>query len=217
MYLAIGVDPTKETALIPGWPRIASTAALSPCTTLNTPSGRPASLNSWAMRIEAEGTFSEGLRMNVLPQAIAIGNIQSGTIAGKLNGVMPAQTPTGWGSVGGATPVPTFSEDSPMRPGGTTGLPPIQTGTVESCVFVSNSAGLFMVVLRRQGSNSTRRIECSAATNHRKDPNMEDQIQALEQVRTAAIDLGMKFGPKLLVAILILLAGYAVGPLGGPP
>ena len=48
------------------------------------------------MRIEAEGTFSDGLRMKVLPQAIAIGNIHSGTIAGKLNGVMPAHTPTGW-------------------------------------------------------------------------------------------------------------------------
>ena len=34
----------------------------------------------------------------MLPQAIAIGNIHSGTITGKLNGVMPAQTPTGWRS-----------------------------------------------------------------------------------------------------------------------
>ena len=51
------------------------------------------------MRIEADGTFSEGLRMKVLPQAIAIGNIHSGTITGKLNGVMPAHTPTGWRSV----------------------------------------------------------------------------------------------------------------------
>jgi hypothetical protein len=33
--------------------------------------------------------------MNVLPQAIATGNIHIGTIAGKLNGVIPAQTPTG--------------------------------------------------------------------------------------------------------------------------
>ena len=26
---------------------------------------------------------------------------------------------------------------------------------------------------------------------------MDDQLQALDQVRSAAIDLGMKFGPKL--------------------
>jgi small conductance mechanosensitive channel len=37
---------------------------------------------------------------------------------------------------------------------------------------------------------------------------MGDQLQALDQVRATAIDLGMKFGPKLLVAVLILAAGY---------
>ena len=40
---------------------------------------------------------------------------------------------------------------------------------------------------------------------------MGDQLQALDQVRSTAIDLGMKFGPKLLVAILILVAGYFAG------
>jgi small conductance mechanosensitive channel len=40
---------------------------------------------------------------------------------------------------------------------------------------------------------------------------MGDQLQALDQVKTTAIDLGMKFGPKLFVAILILVAGYVVG------
>ena len=34
--------------------------------------------------------------MKVFPQAIAIGYIHIGTIAGKLNGVMPATTPSGW-------------------------------------------------------------------------------------------------------------------------
>ena len=34
--------------------------------------------------------------MKVLPQAIAIGYIHIGTIAGKLKGVMPATTPSGW-------------------------------------------------------------------------------------------------------------------------
>ena len=40
---------------------------------------------------------------------------------------------------------------------------------------------------------------------------MGDQLQTLDQVRSTAIDLGMKFGPKLVVAILILIAGYMVG------
>ena len=44
---------------------------------------------------------------------------------------------------------------------------------------------------------------------------MGDQLQALDQVRATAIDLGMKFGPKLLVAVLILAAGYAVGRWAG--
>jgi hypothetical protein len=88
------VEPTKETAAIPGCPRIASTAILSPWTTLKTPSGSPASLRSSAVRIDAYGSFSDGLRMNVLPHAIAGAHIHMGTIAGKLNGVMPATT---WG------------------------------------------------------------------------------------------------------------------------
>jgi small conductance mechanosensitive channel len=40
---------------------------------------------------------------------------------------------------------------------------------------------------------------------------MGEQLQALDQVRATAIDLGMKFGPKLVVAILILVAGYLAG------
>ena len=40
---------------------------------------------------------------------------------------------------------------------------------------------------------------------------MNEQLLALDQVRASAIDLGMKFGPKLLVAILILIAGYVAG------
>ena len=48
------------------------------------------------MNSDADGSFSDGLRMNVLPHASALPNIHIGTIAGKLNGVMPATTPSGW-------------------------------------------------------------------------------------------------------------------------
>jgi hypothetical protein len=44
----------------------------------------------------AEGSFSDGLSTNVLPHATALANIHIGTIAGKLNGVIPATTPSGW-------------------------------------------------------------------------------------------------------------------------
>jgi len=96
MYSAIGVEPTKLTAATRGSSSSASTATLSPCTTLNTPSGRPASLSSLPSSTPVEGSRSEGLRTNVLPQAMATGNIHIGTIAGKLNGVMPAHTPSAW-------------------------------------------------------------------------------------------------------------------------
>src|SRR6476619_8188120 len=74
----------------------ASTADLSPCTILNTPAGNPASVNSSPSFIADSGTFSDGFKINVLPHVIAIGNIHSGTIDGKLNGVMPTQTPPGY-------------------------------------------------------------------------------------------------------------------------
>ena len=40
---------------------------------------------------------------------------------------------------------------------------------------------------------------------------MPTQLASLDQARNTAIDLAIKFGPKLLVAILILVAGYYVG------
>ncbi len=36
---------------------------------------------------------------------------------------------------------------------------------------------------------------------------MTDNLEALEQVKSIAIDLGMKFGPKLFVAIIIIVIG----------
>src|SRR6266487_1445758 len=106
----MGVDPTNETAATPGESSSASTATLSPCTTLNTPSGRPASCHSCATRIDADGSRSLGLSTNVLPQAIATGCIQHGTITGKLNGVIPATTPNGCRNEYESTPVDTWSE-----------------------------------------------------------------------------------------------------------
>jgi small conductance mechanosensitive channel len=40
---------------------------------------------------------------------------------------------------------------------------------------------------------------------------MPDQFAALEQARSTLIDLSIKFGPKLVVAILILVAGFYAG------
>jgi hypothetical protein len=56
---------------------------------------RPASTNSSASRSGQGGSFSEGLSTTVLPVIRAMPDIHSGIIAGKLNGVMPATTPSG--------------------------------------------------------------------------------------------------------------------------
>ena len=79
-----------------GWSSSRSTATLSPCTTLKTPAGRPASAHSSAMKLAADGSFSLGLRMTALPAAIAMGKNHIGTMAGKLNGEMMPTTPSGW-------------------------------------------------------------------------------------------------------------------------
>jgi small conductance mechanosensitive channel len=49
---------------------------------------------------------------------------------------------------------------------------------------------------------------------------MEPNLAALDQVTSTAIDLGMRFGPKVLVAIIIMTAGYfaarwTAGAVGG--
>jgi len=64
-----------------------------------TPSGSPASCISRAISSDADGSTVDGLSTKVLPHAMALANIHIGTIAGKLNGVMPAHTPTAWRKV----------------------------------------------------------------------------------------------------------------------
>ena len=45
---------------------------------------------------------------------MAIGNIHIGTIAGKLNGVMPATTPSGWRIDDTSTRLATWVDSSPL-------------------------------------------------------------------------------------------------------
>ena len=97
-----------------GWLRSASTASLSPWTTFRMPSGRPASRKTSASQLAAEGSRSLGLRTTALPAAIAVVNIQSGTMAGKLKGVMHATTPTGCRICLTSTPSATCSANSPF-------------------------------------------------------------------------------------------------------
>ena len=40
---------------------------------------------------------------------------------------------------------------------------------------------------------------------------MDNSLNSIDQVRASAIDMAIRFGPKLVVAIAILVAGYVVG------
>ena len=99
------MDPTKLTAFTSGWASSRSTATLSPFTRFSTPGGNPAWPNSSATKRGADGSRSDGLSTKALPQATALGIIHSGTMAGKLNGVMPTTTPRGWRTEWTSTPV----------------------------------------------------------------------------------------------------------------
>src|SRR6266545_181560 len=95
MYAATPAEPTNDTADTSGWLSSASTESFAPWITLNTPSGSPASVNNSAIRMAESGVRCEGLCTKVFPHTMARGIIHSGTMFGKLNGVMPATTPTG--------------------------------------------------------------------------------------------------------------------------
>lgn len=40
---------------------------------------------------------------------------------------------------------------------------------------------------------------------------MDNSLQSLDQIKSSALDMAVRFGPKLVVAIIILVAGYMVG------
>mmetsp|Transcript_36599 Transcript_36599/g.84900 ORF Transcript_36599/g.84900 Transcript_36599/m.84900 type:complete len:232 (-) Transcript_36599:1498-2193(-) len=167
MCSATGVLPTKLTAAMPGWARMASTMSLSPWTTLNTPSGRPASFSHCAISSAADGSRSLGFKIKALPQPMAIGYIHIGTMAGKLNGVMPATTPSGWRMLQASMPRAICSVYSPLSSCGmpvansTTSMPratsPSASGTVLPCSRTMASASCSLRSCSRvRNLNSTR-------------------------------------------------------------
>src|SRR6478752_2219272 len=172
MYLAIGVDPTKLTAAMSGWARMASTACLSPWTTENTPSGRPARFHNSARNSEAEGSFSLGLRTNVLPHAMALAHIHSGTMAGKLNGVIPATTPRGWRMEYTSTSVDACSLNPPFISCGTPhanstfSRPRAISPAASACTLPCSAVMMFA---------SSSRLSCSRA---RKANSTDDRLDS---------------------------------------
>ena len=90
-------EPTNEMPSISGWSSSASTTSRPPLTMLSAPAGKMPS--SWMISKTASwasGTCSLGLTIRQLPVASANGMNQNGTIIGKLNGQIAANTPIGW-------------------------------------------------------------------------------------------------------------------------
>src|SRR5690625_7430525 len=79
-----------------------------------TPSGSPASISNSANLFAKSGVRSDGFKTNVFPVTIAIGNIQQGTIIGKLNGVIPPITPIGYRYTPESSPLAIEGNCSPI-------------------------------------------------------------------------------------------------------
>ena len=106
--------------------------------------------------------------MNALPHARAGPAFHSGIIAGKLNGVMPATTPSGWRIEYTSMPPPAPSVNSPLSRCGMpmansmTSMPrwmsPRESATVLPCSMDSSSASSSVLAL----TNSTNFINTRA-------------------------------------------------------
>ena len=99
--------------------------------------------------------------MNVLPQPIANGRNQNGTIAGKLNGTIAAQTPTGWRIVSASTLRETSSR---MRPCMVVGI--AQAASTISIMRATSARASTIVlpisVVTERASSSLARVEALA-------------------------------------------------------
>mmetsp|Transcript_10271 Transcript_10271/g.21114 ORF Transcript_10271/g.21114 Transcript_10271/m.21114 type:complete len:224 (-) Transcript_10271:238-909(-) len=92
---AMGLLPTKLTALTRGESIRASQHSRVPLTICQTPAGKPASTIRSLTKLQVIGHFSEGLRTTQLPKTRLMGTVHIGTMNGKLKGTMAATTPRG--------------------------------------------------------------------------------------------------------------------------
>src|SRR5580692_7096453 len=96
MRAPVASEPVNVILAISGWSTSAEPAsAPRPVTTLNTPSGNPASLVSAANSTVDTEANSEGLTITVQPAAIAAAHFQATNSSGEFHAVSAATTPTG--------------------------------------------------------------------------------------------------------------------------
>ena len=93
---AVSGDPVNDTRRTSGWATSAAPASSpSPCTTLNTPAGKPACSARSASREHDSGDHSAGLRTTVHPAASAGAVFQVESMKGAFQGVITAAGPAG--------------------------------------------------------------------------------------------------------------------------
>jgi hypothetical protein len=102
--------------------------------------------------------------MNVSPQAIANGRNQSGTMKGKLNGVMAAKTPMGWRIMSESIPRETSSRFEPCMSDGI----PVATSTHSIPRRTSPAASLIALPLSRETISASSSLRSSRAFFSRK-------------------------------------------------
>ena len=108
------MEPTKETAATSGCARSAVDGDLVAVDDVEHAVRQARLGGQLGEQMAADGSFSLGFRTKVLPHAMASGNIHIGTMAGKLNGVMPATTPSGWRIEETSTRLETWVDSSPL-------------------------------------------------------------------------------------------------------
>ena len=126
------------------------------------PAGAPASSISSASMIGTDGSRSDGFRMKALPALIAGQNFHIGIIAGKLNGVMPATTPSGWRIEYMSMPGPAPSENSPFS---RCGAPMQNSATSRPRMTSPLASGSVLPCSRDSASASLSMSRCSRSTN----------------------------------------------------
>ena len=121
------------------------------------------------MRTATEGSRSEGFSTKAFPQAMDTGYIQSGTMAGKLNGVMPATTPTGWRTAKLSMPAATPSEYSPFR---SCGIPQANSHHLDTARELALGVRKRLAVFGRQHCGKLVRVavEKVAELEHDRSP-----------------------------------------------
>ncbi len=173
--LAVEAWPTKEIASTPGSASRVSTASRPPWTRLTTPSGIEEIVStSSTISSAGRGSRSEGFSTKVFPAAIAFGRNQSGIIAGKLNGVIAATTPTGCRTSSTSIPRAAPSRFSPFIRCGTAAadstdsIPrptsPRASTKVLPMSSVTSLARSSRRVSRASRRSSTARARCGAGT-----------------------------------------------------